>query len=312
MLFRQLEYFVALARERHFARAADACYVSQPALSEAIRKLERELDVPLVRRGRSFQGLTAEGERLVPWARRILADHVALKEEVRALKSGLAGQLRLGLIPAASTTVALLTESFCGVHPLVRVQIDGGLPSLEIGRRLERFELDAGIIYLSEQDTTELTAIPLYRERMVLVTSEDLLPVHVEELSWQEVTVLPLCLLKDTLRGRQSVDRVLAAQGLCVRPQVETDSISAMYAHVRTGRWAALVPHPWDYSFPRPAGLREVPISGEAVYSDVGLVTSAVAPGSILGRAFATAAGAMDLNTLLNPEPKAEGPDQAI
>lgn len=58
MLFRQLEYLVALARERHFARAAQSCSVSQPTLSEAIRKLEEELDVPLVRRGRSYQGLT--------------------------------------------------------------------------------------------------------------------------------------------------------------------------------------------------------------------------------------------------------------
>ncbi len=63
MLFRQLEYFVALARERHFARAANACHVSQPALSEAIRKLEHELKVPLVRRGQKFEGLTPEGER---------------------------------------------------------------------------------------------------------------------------------------------------------------------------------------------------------------------------------------------------------
>ena len=82
MLFRQLEYFVALARERHFAHAANACHVSQPALSEAIRKLEHELKVPLVRRGQKFEGLTPEGERLVHWARRILADCDALKLEV--------------------------------------------------------------------------------------------------------------------------------------------------------------------------------------------------------------------------------------
>ncbi len=58
MLLRQLEYFVALAQERHFARAAAACFVSQPALSESIRKLEQELKVPLVRRGQKFEGLT--------------------------------------------------------------------------------------------------------------------------------------------------------------------------------------------------------------------------------------------------------------
>lgn len=103
--------------ERHFARAAAACYVSQPALSEAIRKLESELNVPLVRRGQKFEGLTPEGERLVPWARRILADREALTQEVTALRAGLTGELRLGVVPAASTTVALLTDPFCAAHP---------------------------------------------------------------------------------------------------------------------------------------------------------------------------------------------------
>ena len=67
MLFRQLEYFVVLAGEKHFAAAA--CSVSQPALSEAIRKLEHEPDIPLVNRGHAVEGLTPEGERLLLWAR---------------------------------------------------------------------------------------------------------------------------------------------------------------------------------------------------------------------------------------------------
>jgi len=81
MLFRQLEYFVAVARERHFARAAEACYVSQPALSASIAKLERELNVTLINRGQNFEGLTPVGERLVVWARRILAEQDAFKAE---------------------------------------------------------------------------------------------------------------------------------------------------------------------------------------------------------------------------------------
>ena len=99
MLFRQLEYFVAVAQERHFARAAEKCYVSQPALSAAIAKLERELNVTLINRGHSFEGLTPEGERLVVWARRILAEHDAFKAEVYAVRSGITGTLRLGTVP---------------------------------------------------------------------------------------------------------------------------------------------------------------------------------------------------------------------
>jgi DNA-binding transcriptional LysR family regulator len=79
VLFRQLEYFVAVARERHFARAAEACYVWQPALSASIAKLERELNVTLINRGHNYEGLTVEGERLVVWAKRILAEQEAFK-----------------------------------------------------------------------------------------------------------------------------------------------------------------------------------------------------------------------------------------
>lgn len=108
MLFRQLEYFVAVASERHFARAAEKCFVSQPALSAAIAKLEKELNVTLINRGHSFEGLTPEGERLVVWARRILAEHDAFKAEVDAVRSGVTGTLRLGTVPTASTTASLL------------------------------------------------------------------------------------------------------------------------------------------------------------------------------------------------------------
>lgn len=101
MLLRQLEYLVALARERHFARAAAACYVSQPSLSAAIRRLEHELDVPIVRRGRRYEGLTPEGEVVLAWAHRILAERDALHQELSALRGGLTGTLRLGVVPTA-------------------------------------------------------------------------------------------------------------------------------------------------------------------------------------------------------------------
>src|SRR5436190_17444949 len=103
VLLRQLESLVALSRARHFAKAAQACYVSQPALSEGIRKLEEELGIPLVQRGRRFDGLTPEGERVVLWAQRILADRDAMQGEIQALRAGLSGRLRIGTVPTAAT-----------------------------------------------------------------------------------------------------------------------------------------------------------------------------------------------------------------
>ncbi len=251
MLFRQLEYFVALAREEHFARAAAVCYVSQPALSEAIRKLERELGVPLVNRGRAFEGLTPEGERIVVWAQRILADHDALKHEVAAMQSGLEGQLRLAVIPAASTTISLLLEPFCAAHPLVSVVLETKLTSSEILDRLDRSELDAGIVNVEESALdSRATATHFYREHTVLAASRNLVPDSIEQVEWSKLCQLPVCALDPSMGGRRLVDEALYRHDVVLHPEIETDSIASIYSLAATGRWAGIVPQPWFHAFP--------------------------------------------------------------
>jgi DNA-binding transcriptional LysR family regulator len=293
VLIRQLEYFVALARERHFARAASACHVSQPALSEAIRKLEQELKVPLVQRDQKFEGLTPEGERLVHWARRVLADCDALKQEVTALQTGLVGELRLGVVPAAATTVALLTDPFCGAHPLVRVHLNTNLRSAEIVEQIRRFELDGGIIYPERQDTADLTVTPLYHEHQVLVAGSELLTGKADAISWADALQLPLCLLSAGMRGRRLVDDALAGQGLAVTPQLEADSVDTLLAHVATGRWASIVPHTWVRTLGMPPGVSVLRLHQPSVNALLALVTHPAEPGSPVTRALVqTARGA--------------------
>lgn len=306
MLFRQLEYFVALARERHFAHAAAACYVSQPALSEAIRKLEHELNMPLIRRGHAFEGLTPEGERLVLWARRILADYDAFKQEASALQSGLTGQIRLGAIPAASTTAALLIDPFCTAHPLTRVSLETSLRSAQVIELLHRFELDAGIIYSDGQDTTGLRITPLYEEHQVLVATQGLLTGPDGRISWPEVFELPLCLLNQGMRGRQMLDEALAGYGLAAVPQLETDSVAALYAQVSTGRWASIVPYPWTRTVRPPAGTRTLTLHDPEIRSHIALVTVAAEPGSALVRALIGTARQLRLDGLFAQDPAAE------
>ncbi|WP_158171136.1 LysR family transcriptional regulator [Rhodococcus sp. JT-3] len=300
MLFRQLEYFVALARERHFARAASACYVSQPALSEAIRKLEHELQVPLVRRGQKFECLTPEGERLVLWARRILADHDALKQEVTALQTGLTGELRLGVIPAASTTIALLTDPFCAEHPLVHVRLETSLRSVEIVERIRRFELDAGIIYTDGQNSADLMITPLYEEHQVLIAGSELLAGQPDTISWSDALQLPMCLLNNGMRGRQLIDDALATRNLLVTPQLETDSVVSLLAHVGTGRWATIVPHTWIRTLRTPAGTRVIRLDAPSVTAQIALATSAVEPESMLARALLRTATTAGIGGLLH------------
>ncbi len=290
MLFRQLEYLVALSRERHFARAAQACYVSQPALSEAIRKLEEELDVPLVRRGRKFEGLTPEGQRIVVWAQRILADRDALRDEVDAMRTGLTGRLCIGSVPTAATAVAALTAAFCAEHPMVSVEVMSDMRSVDMLRQLQEFELDAGITYLTEEISANFHVVPLYREKYVLLTSAADGAGEPPRATWAQAARLPLCLLTTSMQGRRVLDAVFAEAGVRAAPRVETDSVASLFAHVRTGHWAAVVPLAWLHVFGVPRGMRAVPLTEPVRTMPIGLVTTAREPGSVIARALADTA----------------------
>src|SRR6202021_1653592 len=156
MIVRSLEYLVALARERHFARAAAACNVTQPTLSAGIKQLEESLGVLIVERRQRFVGFTAEGERVLIWAHRGLAASGSLEQELSELREGLEGQIRIGAIPVSLPSVAILTAAFAARHPRTRFQVTS-LTSVEIQRGLDDFTLDAGITYL---DNAPLVAVP--------------------------------------------------------------------------------------------------------------------------------------------------------
>ena len=296
MLFRQLEYFVAVARERHFARAADACYVSQPALSASIAKLERELNVTLINRGHNYEGLTPEGERLVVWAKRILAEQEAFKAEVAAVQSGITGTLRLGTEPTASTTQALPVAAFCAAHPLAKVQIDSRLSTMELSRRLREYELDAAIAHFSAEDQAGLQVVPLYEERFIVLASADQLPRQGHTMTWADAAQLPLALLTPDMRIRQVIDKAFAESGVVVTPQVESDSVASLYAQVGVGAWASIVPHTWLRAMPVVGKARAVRLVEPDTRAQVSVATHAATPGSVVARAFVTAAQRLRLD----------------
>lgn len=296
MLFRQLEYFVAVAQERHFARAAEKCYVSQPALSAAIAKLERELNVTLINRGHSFEGLTPEGERLVVWAKRILAEHDAFKAEVDAVRSGITGTLRLGTVPTASTTASLVLSAFCSAHPLAKVQINSRLAAAELYRRLREFELDAAIVHAAPGDAHDVDLVPLYKERYVLLSSAELLPSGASTLTWPDAAQLPLALLTPDMRDRQIIDEAFAGHGLTVTPQVETDSVASLFAQVASGNWTCIVPHTWLWTSPLAAEIRAVEMVDPVLKAEIALATNSAGPGSPVARALIASAQQLALD----------------
>jgi DNA-binding transcriptional LysR family regulator len=289
MLLRQLEYLVALARERHFARAAAACYVSQPSLSAAIQRLEHELNVPIVRRGRRYEGLTPEGEVVLAWAHRILAERDALRQELSALREGLTGTLRLGVVPTALPAASLLTTPFCERHPHARVSIES-LSSADITQGLAEFELDAAMTYLDDESLRGVRRLPLYEERYVLLTPVEGPLGAVPAASWSQAAALPLCLLNSRMRNRRIIDECFAADGATATPAIESDSVAGLYAHLPGGRWSSVISHAWLHMFGVPEGMRVVPLEGPAHGPRVGLVTGPDDPPSVLAGALLTVA----------------------
>jgi DNA-binding transcriptional LysR family regulator len=271
MLLRNLRYLAALAREGHFARAARACAVTQPTLSAGIKQLEEELGLLLVRRGQRFEGLTSEGEKVLGWARRILADTESLEQEASELREGLVGRLRLGAIPVTLPILSLLTGPFLSSHPRVTVTILS-LNSIDIQRGLDDFSLDAGVTYLDNEPLTHVRTIPLYRERFFFFTPAGGPLAGRKKVSWAEAASQPLCLLTPDMQNRRILDAQFSDAGAAPQASVETNSVLTLWAHVRSGAWSTVLPHPFLYMFGQPEGLKAIPLDPGAHDHTIGLV----------------------------------------
>jgi DNA-binding transcriptional LysR family regulator len=217
----KLEYLIALSREQHFGRAAESCGVTQPTLSAGIKQLEEMLGVLLVQRGSRFIGFTAEGERTLDWARRIVGDSRAMREEINALR---------------------------------------------------HLEIDAGLTYLDNEPLGRVNAVPLYQERYQLLTAADAPLGDRERVTWKEVSQVPLCLLTPDMQNRRIIDGLLSSAGGYPQPTLESDSMILLFAHVRTGRWASVMPARLAETLGLTATIRAIPIVEPEAVHTIGLV----------------------------------------
>jgi len=270
MFIRQLEYLAALDRERHFGRAAAACHVSQPTLSAGLRSLERELGIALVRRGRAFEELTPEGERILDWAQKALADLESLQQEASRLRGGLEGTLRIGAIPTSLPRSPLVTARFRERHPRMRVRLLS-MSSRQIAHGLEHGEIEAGLTYLDNEPLERVDTVPLWREQYRLVAPAG--SEFGETVTWAQAAALPLCLLTPDMQHRRIVDGAFAAAGATPQPAVETNSVSTLVAHARAGL-PGVTAHTWLEANPLPEDLRAIPLVAPAIEHTIGLVTS--------------------------------------
>ncbi|AWK85649.1 LysR family transcriptional regulator [Azospirillum thermophilum] len=295
----KLEFLIALATEKHFGRAAQVCGVSQPNLSAAIKQLEATLGVPLVDRGARFIGFTAEGERVLEWARRIVGDFKAMRADVETMKCGLTGTLRLAVVPTALPLVQRLTSTFWSLHPGIKIIISSH-SSTEILSRIENLEAEAGITYLDNEPVGNVDEVPLYRERYHLITSAEGPLGARDTVTWEEAGSLPLCLLNSNMQNRRIIDRAFSEAGVRAEPMLESNSIVVLSNHLCTGMWSTIMPRIMADSLMLPPTIRAIPIVAPEVSTLIGLVVARRDPQPPLTAALITDARrlAPDLATM--------------
>lgn len=288
MDIRQLGYLIALARERHFGRAAEACHITQPTLSGRIKQLEEELGVALVLRGRRYAGLTPEGERVLRWARRVVDDVEGMRQDLAALSGEPQGCIRLGAIPSAMPYVAALTRAVLLRHPKVQFTILSR-SAAQIARDVENRELDLGLTYV---DGTEAAAQPLYPERYRLFLRDDHALADHMAVTWTEAAATPLCALTTDMRNREIIDAAFADAGCAPDYAVESNSVIALFGHLETGAFAAVLPEVFLRLFGRSGRIRAVPMTRPRGEPMVGLLLADRDPQPMLVSALLTAAEA--------------------
>ena len=241
MELRQLEYFVAVARHGHFGRAAEAAYVSQPALSQQVRRLEAELGVALLRRTSRGVELTPAGADLLTRAEAILAEAAAARAEMDEHAGVVRGAVRV----AATTDFVRLPEALAAFHrdhPGVRIALrqTSAAEALELVRR---GAVDLAVLSLTGDagglDVTLLVEEPL---RLIVEPGDPLAggTVRLSELSGH-----PFVLAEPGSALRATVMEACQAEGFSPVPLLEVDEPSAVRFLVGAGLGVSLVPASW-------------------------------------------------------------------
>ncbi|KVL44905.1 LysR substrate-binding domain-containing protein [Burkholderia territorii] len=273
---RQWRYFVTVADERHFGRAAERLSMTQPPLSQAIRALEDALGVALFARTKRSVALTAVGAALLPDVRRLLAAADALPPLARRLARGEAGSLSLAFVSTADYgLLPSLLRAFGARYPQVRLQLAEATSDVQIDE-LVAGRIDAGLVIppVPPRHAAALSYLPVVREPLVVAmpaaaapgVAEDE-PVHLAELSALPLVIFPRRLAPgfyDIITG------CYGAAGETPRIGQEAIQMQTIVSLVSAGMGVALVPQ--SLRNLRRTGVVYRPLAGDAPVVETGLV----------------------------------------
>jgi DNA-binding transcriptional LysR family regulator len=290
-----LKYLVALHEHKHFGRAALACHITQPALSNALRALEAEFNVVIVKRDRTYAGLTPEGERVLATAHFMLHEHALLQQELSSETNLPRGAMRIGAVPTAMPIVARFAAMLQARHPGILPAVLS-LSSSDLEKGLEDLTIDLALGYIERMDLqgARLTAWPQYTEHYFLLRKAanphpDGLQIG-PKMQWKDAARLPLCLLTPDMHNRTIVDAAFTTAGTPVKPAIETNSILTMALSVVAGSVCSVMPGALVGAVRGYRELEALPLVGPDVRTSIGFMShAAVRPSRALEAALTLA-----------------------
>lgn len=241
MQFQQLAYFVAVARNRHFTRAAESLGIAQPSLSKQIRALENALGVALFVRGRGGVELTAAGSALLPHARRIVIDTENAERAVQEVAGMRRGRVRLGATPSlCDGLLADALRRFRDRYPGIELSVEEG-GSRDLTRALRGGRLDLALVIVPlHDDGHELETTTILRERLVVASRVDADTPPTTTVA--ELRDQPLVMFREGYDLREVTMEACRTAGFEPTLSVEGGEMNAVLRFVEAGLGVAVVP----------------------------------------------------------------------
>jgi DNA-binding transcriptional LysR family regulator len=241
LLLSQVTAFVEVARRRSVSRAAEALFVTQPALTARIQGLERDLGAELFVRSSRGMKLTEAGEAFLPYAVRALGSLTDGRMQINALERGGAGRLAIGAAPAVSTYVLpALLKRFALSHPRVSVSVRTG-HSEEMLDLVLREQVDVGLVRALQH--RDIVSTLLYEDRLILVVEPDHRFAQEGRIRLREIAGEQLILFDRTSSYHELTNALFRRAGIAPAGVMELDNIDAAKKMVEQGFGVALLPH---------------------------------------------------------------------
>ncbi|MGU7816799.1 transcriptional regulator CynR [Burkholderia sp. AW49-1] len=241
MLSRGINYFLAVAEHRSFTRAATALYVSQPALSQQIRRLEESLGTQLFDRTGRVTCLTDAGEVYFRFARRARQDLEEGKRAIHDVGNLSCGSLRVAITPTFATyLVGPLIESFHDRYPNITLTIRE-MPQVQMEALVLDNEIDVGIAF-DEIRSPDIDAQPLLSEMLALVVNDDHRLAHCRMVGVDVLNDEFMVLLTSEFVTREQIDRYFRQNRICPRIRMQANSLSTVIEIVQRTDLATLLP----------------------------------------------------------------------